>query len=134
MADQVSTQNTVINVTPVAIEKIRALLVEKAMPADTGLRVFVAGGGCSGMQYGMAFEPHAREDDTITDADGVRIVIDPISLEYLRGANIDYIDTLMGGGFSVENPNAVSSCGCGHSFRTEEEAGAHSHAGGCGCH
>lgn len=135
MAEQVRTGEAVISVTPVAVEKIKALLAEKDLPADTGLRVFVAGGGCSGMQYGMAFEPNPREDDFTTTFEGVNIVIDPISLDYLYGANIDYVDTLMGGGFSINNPNAVSSCGCGHSFRTGEEAGAHSHGGGaCGCH
>ncbi|HQA69968.1 MAG TPA: iron-sulfur cluster assembly accessory protein, partial [Aggregatilineales bacterium] len=99
----------------------------------TGLRVFVAGGGCSGMQYGMAFEPNPREDDYTATFEGVNIVIDPISLGYLYGANIDYVDTLMGGGFSIDNPNAVSTCGCGHSFRTGGEASSHG-GGACGCH
>lgn len=135
MAEQVHTGEAVISVTPVAVEKIKALFAEKDLPAETGLRVFVSGGGCSGMQYGMAFEPNPREDDLTTMLEGVKIVIDPISLDYLHGASIDYVDTLMGGGFSIENPNAVSSCGCGHSFRTGEEAGGHSHSGGgCGCH
>lgn len=132
MAEQV--QEVVISVTPVAVDKIKGLIAEKEMPTGTGLRVFVAGGGCSGMQYGMAFEPNPREDDSITDVDGIQIIIDPVSMDYLRGANIDYVDSLMGAGFSIDNPNAVSSCGCGHSFRTSEDAGAETHGGGCSCH
>lgn len=133
MAENIET--AVVSVSPLAIEKIKGLLAEKGL-AEHGLRVFVAGGGCSGMQYGMAFEGSPRETDTIVNADGVRIVIDPVSLDYLRGANIDFVDSLMGGGFSIENPNAVSSCGCGSSFRSKDEAGTeHAHAGGgCGCH
>lgn len=134
MAEHV--HEAVVSVTPVAVDKIKTLITEKDMPAETGLRVFVSGGGCSGMQYGMAFEPNPRADDTISSVSGIQIIIDPISLDYLRGANIDFVDTLMGGGFSIDNPNAVSSCGCGHSFRTDEQAGGHAHAGGggCGCH
>jgi iron-sulfur cluster assembly accessory protein len=133
MAEQINVE-TPVTVTPVAIEKIQALLIEKNMQ-DHGLRVFVGGGGCSGLQYGMAFEPNPQETDTITDIDGVRIIIDPVSLDYLRGAQIDYVENLMGGGFSIENPNAVSTCGCGHSFRTDNEQGAagHQHGGGCNC-
>lgn len=132
MAEQV--QETVISATPVAVEKIKGLIAEKEMPAGTGLRVFVAGGGCSGLQYGMAFEPNPREDDSITDVNGIRIIIDPVSMDYLNGANIDYVDSLMGAGFSIDNPNAVSSCGCGHSFRTDDQAGGAAHGDGCSCH
>ncbi len=133
MTERVRTEQAVITVTPVAVEKIKALLAEKNL-ADHGLRVFVAGGGCSGMQYGMAFEGNPRDSDTIAEIDGVRLIIDPISLDYLRGSNIDYVDSLMGGGFSIENPNAISTCGCGHSFRTREGGEASASAGGCGCH
>jgi iron-sulfur cluster assembly protein len=101
-----------------------------------GLRVFVAGGGCSGLQYGMAFEAQARDFDTVIDQNGVKLFIDPTSMMYLSGANIDYIDSLMGGGFKIENPNAVSACGCGSSFKTKDSASTEGEScgSGCGCH
>jgi len=129
MTDQVAIDQF-ISVTPIASARIKSLLDEKNL-TDYGLRVFVAGGGCSGMQYGMAFEGNPQDTDFILDLDGVKIIVDPISRDYLEGANIDFVDNLMGGGFRVDNPNAVSTCGCGHSFRTSGEEG-HSHAaGGC---
>jgi iron-sulfur cluster assembly protein len=82
----------------------------------------------------MALEGNMRENDLSADFDGVKVVVDEISIDYLRGATIDYVDDIMGSGFKIENPNAVSSCGCGSSFRTKNEAGAESSGGGCGCH
>jgi iron-sulfur cluster assembly protein len=81
----------------------------------------------------MAFEKEASEYDAIVEAHGVRLIVDPTSAQYLMGASIDYVDNLMGGGFRIDNPNAVSTCGCGHSFRTSGEAGQHE-SGSCGCH
>src|SRR5258706_2732957 len=106
-----------INLTPLAAGKIKNILAERNLP-KAGLRVFVSGGGCSGMQYGMAIESSPREVDTTVETDGVKVYIDPTSMMYLGGATIDYVDNLMGGGFRIDNPNAVSSFGCGHSFRT----------------
>ena len=123
-------ETPVLLVTPAAITVIKTLLEQRQIP-NHALRVFVSGGGCSGMQYGMAFEEGARDFDRIVDADGVRLIVDPTSLMYLQGATIDYVDSLMGGGFRIENPNAVSTCGCGHSFRGNETADAES-AAGCG--
>lgn len=121
----------VLNITPAAVGMIQTLLEQKSIPGYA-LRVFVAGGGCSGLQYGMRFEETPQDFDAVIDADnGVRLVIDPTSLMYLEGATIDYVDSLMGGGFRIENPNAVSSCGCGSSFRTKDEAGAESSEAGC---
>lgn len=128
---------TAIRLTPAAVQRVRNLLRERNAP-DHALRVFVAGGGCSGMQYGMALEGQARESDASFEADGVRVVIDPTSMGYLAGATIDYMDDIMGGGFRIENPNASVSCRCGHSFRTPSgskaaaEAEASSHQCGCG--
>jgi iron-sulfur cluster assembly protein len=82
------------------------------------------------MQYGMAFEEFARDYDRVVEVEGVRLLVDPTSLMYLQGSTIDYVDSLMGGGFRIENPNAVSTCGCGHSFRGQEAADS-SDAGGC---
>ncbi len=121
----------VLTVTPAAVNVIQTLLEQRNIPGYA-LRVFVSGGGCSGLQYGMSFEETPRDFDAVVDADnGVRLVIDPTSLMYLEGATIDYVDSLMGGGFRVENPNAVSSCGCGHSFHTKDGVEAESSGGGC---
>jgi len=121
----------VLTVTPAAVNIIRTLLEQRSIP-NHALRVFVSGGGCSGMQYGMAFEEQPRDFDTVVSAEGVRLIVDPTSLMYLQGAVIDYVDSLMGGGFRIENPNAVSSCGCGHSFKTKDQAGDDSSEAGCG--
>ena len=123
-----------ITLTTGAREHVSKLLDERNM-ADHGLRVFVSGGGCSGMQYGMALEAESREFDTIVEKEGIKVFIDPTSLMYMRGASIDYVDSLMGGGFSIDNPQAVASCGCGHSFRTTDDTPAPASApasGGCG--
>jgi iron-sulfur cluster assembly protein len=116
-------QTDVVNLTSAAADMVRSLLEQKNVP-NHGLRVFVSGGGCSGMQYGMALEAEARPYDHVLEEGGVKVFIDPTSMMYLTGATIDYVDSLMGGGFSIENPNAVSSCGCGHSFKTAGQAGA----------
>ncbi|MBI3362154.1 MAG: iron-sulfur cluster insertion protein ErpA [Chloroflexi bacterium] len=125
-----------IEITGAAANKVRGILQERNL-LDHGLRVFVSGGGCSGMQYGMAIEGTPREFDNVVEAEGVKLYIDPTSMMYLAGAHIDYVDNLMGGGFRIDNPNAVSTCGCGHSFRTsdaEGRAGGSSDGGGaCGC-
>lgn len=129
MADQniVQEETQVLTVTPLAINKIKQLLQERNVP-DHALRVFVAGGGCSGLQYGMAFEGNIQENDLVVNVeDGVRLVVDPTSLMYIQGANIDFVDSLVGGGFRIDNPNAVSSCGCGTSFRTKD----HEASGSC---
>lgn len=119
----------VVSVTPAAAKMVRDILAKEE--SDTlALRVYVAGGGCSGLQYGMALDD-PMEGDVTLDSDGIRVIVDPESLRFIEGAEIDYVDSLMGAGFTVNNPNAVSSCGCGHSFRTAEESGA---ARGCGCH
>jgi iron-sulfur cluster assembly accessory protein len=124
-----TTTTTTINVTDSALAVVRKLLVEKNVP-DYGLRVFVSGGGCSGLQYGMALEAEARAYDSVIEKDGVKVFIDPTSAMYLANATIDYEDSIMGGGFKIDNPNAVSSCGCGTSFKTKDSSGAA--AGGCG--
>jgi iron-sulfur cluster assembly protein len=124
-----------ITLTSTAAERIRTLMQEKELE-NHALRVFISGGGCSGYQYGMAFEGNPREDDVKIDYEDIQVVIDPMSYGHLVGSTIDYIEDLMGGGFNIENPNAVATCGCGHSFRTEDkQTPAEAHAGGyCGCH
>ena len=112
-----------INLTDAAVATVKSLLVQKEVP-NHGLRVFVSGGGCSGMQYGMALEAEARPYDHVIEKDGVKVFIDPTSMMYLSNATIDYEDSIMGGGFKIDNPNAVSSCGCGSSFKTADSQGA----------
>ncbi|MCS6776876.1 MAG: iron-sulfur cluster insertion protein ErpA [Chloroherpetonaceae bacterium] len=116
-----------------AAEEISTLM-ERQGKAGAALRVFVQGGGCSGLSYGMAIDDTIEENDLVFDNFGVKVVVDPISINYLRGSSIDYVeDVAMGGGFKIDNPNAVRSCGCGSSFSTEdgEEAGGCG-SGGCG--
>jgi iron-sulfur cluster assembly accessory protein len=121
-----------ITMTASAATVVRNLLAEKNIPHYM-LRVFVAGGGCSGMQYGMAFEGASRDGDNVMELQpGVKVVVDPMSAGYLMGATIDYVDSLMGGGFRIDNPQAVSSCGCGNSFRAQGTQSAASSGGGCG--
>ncbi len=130
---QTTTEMTsILSVTSSAVQVIRTLLEQRQIP-NHALRVFVSGGGCSGMQYGMAFEESPRDFDKVVTIDGVRLIIDPTSMMYLQGATIDYVDSLMGGGFRIENPNAVSTCGCGHSFRTSGDSAADSEGGCSSC-
>ncbi|MGB3716512.1 MAG: iron-sulfur cluster insertion protein ErpA [Candidatus Promineifilaceae bacterium] len=123
-----------IVLTEAAAQVVRNLLVEKEAP-DHGLRIFVSGGGCSGLQYGMALEGESRPYDHVVEQEGVQIFVDPTSMMYLSGAVVDYEDSLMGGGFRIDNPNAISSCGCGHSFKTSGDAAesAVGNGGGCAC-
>ncbi|OGO37811.1 MAG: heme biosynthesis protein HemY [Chloroflexi bacterium RBG_16_57_11] len=122
-------QSEMINLTPAAAEAVRGLLVKRNLEAqEYALRVFIAGGGCSGYQYGMALEANIRPEDLVAEFDGVRVVVDEVSINYLHGASVDYVESVMGSGFKIENPNAISSCGCGSSFRTKD-----SEASGGGC-
>jgi iron-sulfur cluster assembly protein len=109
-----------ITLTDPAANQLQSLLVEQDLP-QRGLRIFVQGGGCAGLQYGMAFENTPRDGDTVLDVKGVRLFVDGFSAQYLAGACIDYQDTLTGSGFRVDNPNAIASCACGNSFRTQDE-------------
>lgn len=111
-----------VTLTAEASAQLKKLLQEKQRP-DLMLRIFVQPGGCRGFSYGMAFDQQLREDDTLIEQDGVRIVIDPFSAEFLKGAEVGYVESLMGGGFTIKNPNAVSTCGCGQSFRTAKDRG-----------
>ena len=106
-----------ITITETAATKITDLMLEDERP-DAGLRVFVQGGGCSGFQYGLQIEDGSGdpETDKVFEAHGVRLYVDPISIRYLSGAQIDYVNKIDGGGFTVKNPNAKSTCGCGSSF------------------
>jgi iron-sulfur cluster insertion protein len=102
-------------VTPAAAAKVGALVLEEGNPA-LKLRVYITGGGCSGFQYGFAFEEEQAEDDLAVQRDGITVLVDPLSLQYLQGAEIDYSETLAGAQFVIRNPNAKTTCGCGSSF------------------
>lgn len=106
-----------VNLTPAAAEKLSGIMSQKGMADNHALRIFVKGGGCGGMQYGMTFD-EARDGDEVYEQHGMRVIVDTTSLFYIDGANIDYVDNLMGGGFHIDNPQASSACGCGSSFRT----------------
>ena len=105
----------IIEVTPSAIEKIKDVLAEENNPS-TRLRMFVQGGGCSGFQYGFTLDDVQNEDDFVIEKEGVEILVDSMSYQYVAGATVDYKDDLTGSQFVIKNPNAQSTCGCGSSF------------------
>jgi len=121
--------DNLVSLTPAAASKIRALMAEETDVSV--LRVAIEGGGCSGFQYGLGFDRGAQEGDVEYDCEGVTVVVDPFSAPYLRGASVDYLETIQESGFKIDNPNAVSSCGCGHSFQVADDTDP-SEVGGCG--
>src|SRR6478735_10505857 len=121
MIDQQPT--TVVSLSDAASMKLRDLTKEEANP-DIGLRVYVYSGGCSGYRYGMMLEDAPSSEDNRLDVNGIKVYVDGQSIALLQGSQIDYVDTLMGAGFTVNNPNAVAACGCGSSFRTADDSGA----------
>lgn len=130
--DLIETQQAQIDLTPAAANAVQDLLAKRELE-NFALRVFVSGGGCSGFQYGMALEDNIRDTDIVSEQHGVKLVVDEISINYLNGATVDYVDEIMGSGFKIENPNAVSTCGCGSSFRTSGDASASTSGSGCSC-
>ncbi|MCJ7712441.1 MAG: iron-sulfur cluster insertion protein ErpA [Chloroflexi bacterium] len=116
-------QPTVVSLTDAAALKLRDLTKDEANP-EIGLRVYVYSGGCSGFRYGMMLEDAPTPEDRVLEASGIKVYVDGQSVDLLQGAQIDYVDTLMGAGFTVNNPNAVSACGCGSSFRTADDGGS----------
>ena len=103
-----------LQMTPVAIQKVKSILAERG--DDAGLRISVVGGGCSGFQYQMSLDTQPATDDQVIEQDGLKVFVDGRSLLYLNGTTIDYVDGLSGSGFKFENPNSKGSCGCGESF------------------
>ncbi|HVL39733.1 MAG TPA: iron-sulfur cluster assembly accessory protein [Fimbriimonadaceae bacterium] len=122
-----------------AAQELKSTLAENDK-AEAALRVWVSGGGCSGLTYGMAIDDAEPEaDDNVLEDRGIRIYVDSLSLRYMSGSVIEYVDDTLGGGFKIENPNATKSCGCGSSFAADEEGlpgletGGRGGCGGCGC-
>ena len=132
MATVEHTTDALINLTPVAAAKIKQLMAEEPDGESLVLRVAIQGGGCSGFQYGLGFDSGSAEGDLELELEGVRVVVDPFSAPYLRGSTVDFLNTIQEAGFKIENPNAVASCGCGHSFQVSDEAPADETAYGCG--
>jgi iron-sulfur cluster assembly protein len=116
-------QPTVLSLSDAAALKLRELTKEETNP-NIGLRVYVYSGGCSGFRYGMMLEDAPTPEDKVLQASGIKVYVDGQSIALLQGSQIDYVDTLMGAGFTVNNPNAVAACGCGSSFRTADDTGS----------
>ena len=115
------TESQPITITDVAAKKVRDLLGEKADAGEMALRVAVRGGGCSGFQYALAFD-QPKDEDHRFDVDGVSVVVDKTSMQFVFGSEVDYVESLQGAGFQVNNPNVVAACGCGSSFQVREDA------------
>jgi iron-sulfur cluster assembly protein len=121
MSTQVTYHAKGVNLTDTGAEKVREFLASQGLDEETaGLRVGVRGGGCSGFQYQLAFDEQ-RDGDAIFVNSGLRLLVDNQSLPYVDGSTIDYVDSLQGAGFQVNNPNVVAACGCGSSFRVAED-------------
>jgi iron-sulfur cluster assembly protein len=129
---QNETTTEFITLTPTAVQAVRDLMEQRNLD-DYALRIYISGGGCSGFQYGMALDNNFRESDLTSEFDGVKVLVDEVSINYLRGATVDYVNDVMSSGFKIENPNALASCGCGNSFRTSEDPNSSGSAGGCHC-
>ena len=127
-------REVLITLTETAATKIKELQAQEPEGEASVLRVAVQGGGCSGFEYALGFDRGTQEGDHELEAHGVRVVVDPFSAPYLAGAEIDYLNTIEESGFKISNPNAVSSCGCGHSFQVDEgeELPEGTQMGGCG--
>ena len=123
-----------VTVTESAATKIRALMAEEPESDVSVRRIAIQGGGCSGFQYGLGFDSGAAEGDVELSLEGIPVVVDPYSAPYLRGTTIDFLNSISESGFKIDNPNAVSSCGCGHSFQVDEgeELPEGTEVGGCG--
>jgi len=113
---QTDNATTTLTITPTAVAEVRRYMEEQGAPETSGLRVGVLPGGCSGFQYGLNIEDEAGEDDIILEVGGLRLFVDPFSVQYLAGTEIDYVSTFQGSGFTFNNPNASGGCGCGSSF------------------
>lgn len=125
-----ATTTKTVTLTQPAADAVREVINQKNLQGYA-LRLFVSGGGCSGFQYGMALDNRIRPEDVITETDGIKLIIDEVSIKYLQGATVDYIEGMTSSGFKVINPNAVTSCNCGQSFNSTEGESSNNCAG-CG--
>lgn len=124
-----------VTLTESAASKIKELVAQEPEGGANVLRIAIQGGGCSGFQYELGFDRGAQDGDIEVETYGVKVVVDPSSALYVAGSEIDFVDALMGAGFAINNPNVVSACGCGSSFRAKEGVAegepTQTHAGGC---
>jgi iron-sulfur cluster assembly accessory protein len=128
-------QERPVTLPPLSLTESAAAKIKQLLEGETDvgvLRIAIEGGGCSGFQYGLGFDTAAAEGDLEFEQHGVTVVVDPFSAPYLQGAEVDYVDSIEAAGFAVNNPNAVSSCGCGHSFQVAEGEAPEDSAAGCG--
>lgn len=124
--------DAILRISELAAERARVAIAQSGKD-NAGVRLFVKSGGCSGYQYGMAIDDRELDGDTILRDRDVKLVVDRMSLPLVQGSEIDFVDNMMGGGFSVNNPQATSGCGCGHSFRTDgSQAPGGEGSAGCG--
>jgi len=121
-----------ITLTENAVNYLNDILSQQDNKDVLNVRIYVSGGGCSGLQYGMALDELVDIDDKVYKIDGLNVVLSDMDTKYLKGAIVDYVTTNMGGGFKIENPMAVKSCGCGSSFSVEDDAGGKTVTGSCG--
>ncbi|MEK6221155.1 MAG: iron-sulfur cluster insertion protein ErpA [Chloroflexota bacterium] len=128
--DLVQIQTNEVVITPPAAQAVKDMLEKRGLE-NHALRVYISGGGCSGQQYGMALEGEYRETDFTFEQHGVKVVVDDVSMGYLNGSIVDYVEDVMGSGFKISNPNATSTCGCGHSFQTGDQPAASSEGSCC---
>jgi iron-sulfur cluster assembly protein len=127
LPDETITQS--VTLTQPAADAIRDVLLQKNLPGYA-LRLFISGGGCSGYQYGLALDSNIRSEDVVFETDGIKLIVDEVSIKYLQGATVDFVEGMTSSGFKIINPNAISSCGCGQSFSSSDEEAS----GGCsGC-
>ncbi|HEX7627050.1 MAG TPA: iron-sulfur cluster insertion protein ErpA [Gaiellaceae bacterium] len=131
MATVEQSETTVVTLTERAATKIQGLMAEEPAGEAEVLRIAIQGGGCSGFEYALGFDRGAQAGDLEVEYHGVKVVVDPFSAPYLKGATIDFLEGLQESGFKIENPNATSACGCGHSFQVEDGE-APDGAAGCG--
>jgi iron-sulfur cluster assembly accessory protein len=120
-----------VTLTERAADKVRALMEQEPAGEAEVLRVAIQGGGCGGFEYALGFDRGATDEDAEYEFYGVKVVVDPASAQYLKGATVDFVESLKESGFKVDNPNASGSCGCGHSFHVAEEGDGHEHSSGC---
>jgi iron-sulfur cluster assembly protein len=127
-------QTALVTLTEAAADKVRAMMAQEPAGEAEVLRVAVRGGGCSGFEYALGFDRGPSDDDYEFQAHGVTVVVDPFSAPYLKGASVDFLETIAEAGFKIDNPNSAGSCGCGHSFQPADGSaeGAAEDAGGCG--
>ena len=130
MTIQENIENKTVDLTLNAAEAVRELLTKRNLE-DYSLRIFIQGGGCSGFQYGMALDNNVREQDKVIENHGVQVIIDEVSLSYMQGATIDYVNDAMGSGFKIDNPNLIGSC-CGSPNPSQEDCSTSSGCAGCG--